>query len=73
MVCVCVVVCACVSVCVSVCVRVSVAAQPSKVWLLPSESIMGLSPSSPLEAWYGVGLGRFTVSLHTHTYTFMDT
>lgn len=43
------------------------AADPSEVCPLPNDSIMGLSPSSPSVAWYGVGLGRATVSLSAHT------
>ncbi len=50
-----------------------VAAEPSEVWPLPNESIMGLSPSSSLVAWYGVGLGRVAVSAHTHTHTYTHT
>lgn len=55
------------SICVCLDVCMCVAADPSEVWPLPNDSIMGLSPSSPLVAWYGVGLGRVAVSLCTHT------
>lgn len=48
---------------------VHVAANPSEDRPLPNESIMWLSRSSPLVAWYGVGLGKVAVSLHTHAYT----